>query len=703
MDTARGTREVKSTCPYCGVGCGFVLRTQEGRLTGLRPDPDHPLSMGTLCPKGATAHQFIYHQERLARPHVRKDGRLVPVAWEEAYDFVAGELGRIREEHGPDAIGFIPSSRTTTEENYLAQKFARAVIGTNNVDSDFRICHSATAIGLKEILGSGAMTNSISELAEPGPETLLIVGSDTAHSHPVIWSVWIEKALGNGMKLIVVDPRTMKPARMADVHLKARPGTEVALFNAMAHYLIERGLYDEEFIASRCEGFAGLRRIIDRYTPEKVAHLCCVPAWQIERAAELYGGAERASIVYGLGVTQHRTGVDNVQALANLALITGNIGRAYTGLNALSGQNNVQGATDMCAPEWLPGYQSWDDPLVVAKFEEVYGAGLPEPDREPLFLSRMWERAISGELKALYVIGSDPALTEGHTQKVEEALRNLDLLVVQDVFPGRTTRLAHAVFPSASFAEKEGTFVNTERRVQLVRKAIEPVGESKPDWLILSELAGRMGYGGMDYASPEEVFEEIRRLVPIYGGMSYRRLEESSGLQWPCPDEDHPGTPILHVGSFARGKALLRGIEYLPPEELHDGEYPLLLTTGSTFMHHNAGIMTEKADPENVVQIGATDATKLGIEDGDEVRVSTRRGMLAVKAEISEIVRGVIWMPLHFPERPTNLLTNDALDPVCGITELKACAAKVEAVRPGNGAAEEFTRNETTRMEEVGR
>lgn len=679
------------------------MRTQQGRLTGLRPDSDHPLSMGTICPNGTTAHQFVYHPERLARPRVRKDGRLVAVEWEEAYDFVAGELGRILGEHGPDAIGLISSSRATTEENYLAQKFARAVIGTNNVDSDSRICHSATAIGLKEVLGSGAMSNSISELAEPGPETLMIVGSNIARSHPVIWSVWIEKALRDGAKLIVVDPRTTKPARMADVHLKARPGTEVALFNAMAHHIIETGLYDEEFVASRCEGFAGLRRVIDRYTPEKVARLCCVPAWQIRRAAELYGSAERGSIFYGHGVTQHRTGVDNVQALANLALITGNIGRASTGLNALSDQNNVQGATDMCAPEWLPGYQSWDDPSVVAKFEEAYGVSLPEPAREPLFIPRMWERAISGELKALYVIGADPALMEGHTQKVEEALKSLDLLVVQDVFPGRTMELAHAVLPSASFAEKEGTFVNTERRVQLVRKVIEPVGESKPDWLILSELADHMGYSGMDYGSPEGVFEEMTRLVPLYGGMSYRRLAESSGLQWPCPDENHPGTPILHVGSFARGKAILKGIEYRPPEELHDGDYPLLLSTGRTFMHYNAGTMTGNADAENVVQIGTGDAARLGIEDGDEVRVITRRSTLTVRAEVTEIARGVIWMPFHFPERPTNLLTNDALDPVCGITELKACAARIEAVRPGNVAAEGFMRDETTRMEEVSR
>lgn len=675
-------KEVKSTCPYCGVGCGFVLQTKNGRLAGLRPDPDHPVSQGTLCPKGATAHEFVHHPDRLKEPLLRTDGRLAPAGWGEAYGFIATELKRIIEDHGPGSVGLIASARATIEENYLAQKFARAVLATNNVDNCFRICHSATAIGLKQTLGSGAMTNSIAEFSEPGPEVFMIVGSNTAHSHPIIWSVWIKKALKKGAKLIVVDPRPTKPAKMADLHLKARPGTEVALFNAMVHHIIERGLHDEEFVERRCENFPELKRVVDGYTPESVEDLCGVPARQIREAAELYARAERASIVYGLGVTEHRTGVDGVQSLSNLALITGNVGELSTGINALRGQNDVQGATDMCAPEWLPGYQSWDDPSVVEKFERAYGVNLPTHEGAPVFFSQMWEKALSGELKALFVIGSDPALTEGNTAKVEEALKSLELLVVQEVFPSRTTELAHAVLPSASFAEKDGTFVNTERRIQRVCKAIEPQGESKPDWMILSELAERMGYEGMRYDDPEEIFEEIRGLVPLYAGMSYRRLD-AQGLQWPCPTKDHPGTEFLHEGKFTRGKALLKGIEYLPPEELPDEEYPLLLTTGRTFMQYNAGTMTRRtksgrADPENFVQLSARDAGRLGIEDGGRVRVHTRRGELLVKAEVTGIAEGVIWMPFHYAEAPTNLLTNDALDPVCGITELKACAAKVE-------------------------
>jgi len=696
--------EVRSTCPYCGVGCGFILRAENGRLVGLRPDPEHPVSRGTLCPKGATAHQFVHHPDRLTRPLLRAGGRLIPVGWDEAYGFISEELKDVRDRHGTGALGLIASSRATIEENYLAQKFARAVLGTNNVDNCFRICHSATAIGLKQILGSGAMTNSISELAEPGPEAFMVVGSNTTHSHPIIWSAWMKKALKRGARLIVVDPRLTKPAKMADVHLKIRPGTEVALFNAMAHHIIETGLHDEEFIAERCENFPELERVVGAYTSESVQELCGVPAGQIREAAELYARAEPASIVYGLGVTEHRTGVDNVQSLANLALITGNVGRLSAGINALRGQNDVQGATDMCAPEWLPGYQSWDDPSVTGKFEQAYGVDLPIPREDPIFFSQMWERALSGELKALFVIGSDPALTEGNTAKVEEALKSLELLVVHEVFPSRTTELAHVVLPSASYAEKDGTFVNTERRVQLVQRAIEPQGESKPDWLILSELAERMGYKGMSYGGPEEVFEEIRSLVPLYAGMTYKRLGENRGLQWPCPAEDHPGTEFLHKDGFARGKALLKGIEYLPPEELPDEEYPLLLTTGRTFMQYNAGTMTRRtkagrADPENFVEVGIGDAEKLGIEDGERVRVRTRRGELVVKAEISDIAEGVVWMPFHYAETPTNLLTNDALDPVCGITELKVCAARIERVRTRDGQVSAVTGKRNAALE----
>lgn len=676
-------KEIKSVCPYCGVGCGVILKAENNKLIGLRPDPDHPVNRGTLCPKGATAHEFVHHPDRLQKPLLRKNGKLTEASWDEAYAYIARELQRITQKYGPDALAVISSSRATVEENYLAQKFARAVLGTNNIDQCFRICHSATVAGLALSLGSGAMTNSISEFAEPGPKVLLLVGSNTPHAHPIIWTVWMKRAAKNGTQLIVVDPRTTEPAKLATVHLKIKPGTEVALFNAMAHHIIAHDLHDKRFIEERCENFEQFWGVVQKYTPESVEELCGVPAAQIKHAAELYAREKPASIAYGLGVTEHRTGVDNVRALCNLALITGNFGKESSGINALRGQNNVQGATDMCRPETLPGYQSWKDQTAVEKFERAWGVKLPVPHSDSfLFCSRMWERALAGELKAFYIIGSDPALTEGNVKKVERALQSAELVIVQDLFPSRTMHFAHVVLPAASFAEKDGTFVNSERRVQRIRKAIEPIGESKPDWLIICEIAQRLGYK-MSYQSPEEIFEEIRRLVPSYAGISYRRLEEYYGLQWPCPDETHPGTKFLHREKFTRGRAQLIGIDYFPPAELPDSEYPFLLTTGRTFMQYNCGTMTRrtkagKAEPENFVQLSARDAQKLGLTAGDRVRVRTRRGELLVKAQIAEIAEGVIWMPFHYAESPTNILTNDAVDPICGITELKVCAAHIE-------------------------
>ncbi len=688
-------REIKTICPYCGVGCGLILQAEEGKLIGLRPDKDHPVSKGTLCPKGATAHEFVQHPDRLKSPLLRKGGRLVEVSWDEAYDYLVQEFRRLQQTYGPDSLALISSTRSTVEENYLAQKFARAVLGTNNIDQCQRICHSATVTGLSMVMGTGAMSNSISEFFEPGPKVLMIIGSNTTGSHPIIWSVWMKPALRNGTKLIVIDPRKTDVIKEAErigvpvLHLALRPGSEVALFNAMAYHIISNHLHDERYIAERCENFEPMWSVVSRYTPEIAEKISSVSAEKIREAAELYASAKPASIAYGIGVTEHRNGVGNVLALANLAMITGNMGLKSGGLNALRGQNNVQGATDMVRPETLPGYQKWTDAAAVANFEKAWGVKLSAPPAHSetyffLYCSHMWDRALQGQLKGLYCIGEDVALSEGNLKKVEGALKSLELLIVQDIFMTKTAKLAHVVLPAASFAEKEGTFVNSERRVQLVRKAVEPVGQSKPDWVILCELAERMGYP-MYYGSAEEIFEEIRKLVPIYAGMTYKRLEQHQGLQWPCPTEDHPGTPTLHVGQFSRGKGHLSGIEYEPPAEEPDAQYPFVLTTGRSFMQYNAGTMSRrtragKAEPENYVQLNSADAARLGIKDGDRVKVATRRGELTVKAKITEIAPGVIWMPMHYAETPTNLLTNDAIDPVCGITEVKACAARVERV-----------------------
>ncbi len=679
-------REIKSICPYCGVGCGVRLMVDDaGKLIGTKLDSEHPVSRGTLCPKGATAHESVMALDRLKEPMIRKNGQPTEVSWGEAYDYIVKELTRIKSESGPESLALIASARATNEDNYVAQKFARAVLNTNHVDNCFRICHSATVVGLAKVLGSGAMTNSVSEFLEPGPKVLLVVGSNTHDAHPIIWNVWMKPALKKGMKLIVIDPRVTEAAKVADLHLKARPGSEIALFNAMAHHIIQKNLHDKAFIESRCENFEQFWSVVQKYTPESVEKIAGVPAAQIRAAAELYASQKPASIAYGLGVTEYRSGVANVMALANLAMITGNFGMESSGINALRGQNNVQGATDMCRPENLPGYQPWTDKQIVEKFERAWNVKLPVPRSENfIFCSRMWEQALNGQLRALYCIGSDPALTEGNTAKIEKALQSLDLLIVQDIFPSRTTQFAHVVLPSASWAEKDGTFVNTERRVQRVRAAITPIGQSKPDWLIVTEIAQRMGYP-MHYNNAEDIFEEIRTLVPIYAGITYKRIDEMNGVQWPCPDLTHPGTKFLHKEKFTRGKGHLTGLEHEPSDEEPDENYPFLLTTGRTFMQYNCGTMTrrtrcEHSDPENFVQLNSNDAQKLGVQNHERVRISTRRGALNVKAKIVDIPEGILWMPFHYAEAPTNFLTNDALDPICGITELKACAAKIERI-----------------------
>ncbi len=681
--------EVRTICPYCGVGCGLYLVTAGDTVTGVKPDEQHPVSQGTLCPKGATAHQFVNHPDRLTDPLIKKNGQFVPVPWDEAYDFIVAGLRRIQKQYGQDAVALISSSRSTQEENYLAQKFARAVLGTNNLDQCQRVCHSSTVAALSEVFGAGAMSNAIKEFLDPGPQALMIVGSNTAGSHPIIWSRWILPGLRKGIPLIVIDPRRTRVVSEGEragaqvLHLKLRPGSEVALFNAICRHIIDSDWQDKRYIAERCENFAAFRQGLERYTPELAEKISGVPADLIRRAAEIYARAKPASIAYGIGVTEHRSGTQNVKALANLAMITGNMGVASGGLNALRGQNNVQGATDLVRPETLPGYQQWSDSEAIRRFEQAWGITMPIPQAGKYFFStRMWDQIEAGRLHGVYAIGEDLALSEGNVRRVHRALAKLDLLIVQDLFMNRTAEYADVILPAASYAEKEGTFVNSERRVQLVRKAIEPLGNSKSDMTILCELSERMG-SPMHYENAEAVWEEMRQLIPIYHGITYRRIEENDGLQWPCPSEDHPGTPTLHVGKFTRGKGLLSAVDYRPPAEETDAKYPLLLTSGRSFMQYNSGTMSRRtksglAEPENYVQISAEDAERLGIQDEQPVKVSTRRGELLVKARVFPILPGVIWMPMHYSESLTNILTNDALDPASGIPEFKACAARVE-------------------------
>ncbi len=534
--------------------------------------------------------------------------------------------------------------------------------------------------GLAAAFGAGAMTNSIDEIDDA--DCILVIGSNTTGQHPIIASK-IMRAREKGAKLIVIDPRKIPLTEYADLFVRVKPGTNVALINGMIHLLINKGLIDEAFIRDRTEGFEELKEKVRAYPPETVSDITGVSREVLEEAALLYGQAQRAMILYAMGITQHTTGTDNVKSVANLAMVTGNIGRPSTGVNPLRGQNNVQGACDMGAlPNVLTGYRPVTDPDARALFQEKWG--MPVPETPGLTIVEMMNAAKEGALKGMIVVGENPMMSDPDTQHVKEALGTLDLLVVQDIFLTETARLAHVILPATSFAEKEGTFTNTDRRVQRVRKAIEPIGESRPDWQIICELAQEMGAPGFDFASPEEIMKEIASLTPSYAGISYERLDRGEVLPWPCPDEHHPGTPFLHKEGFPRGKGKFFALDYIPPPELPDNEYPFILSTGRIPFHFHGGSMTRRIDrlnreaPTGYMKIHPEDAIKLGIEEGDTVNVRSRRGEISIKAERStEVNPGMVFIPIHFSECPVNTLTDRAFDPIAKIPGFKVCAVSI--------------------------
>jgi len=533
--------------------------------------------------------------------------------------------------------------------------------------------------GLAATLGSGAMTNSLGDIEEA--EVIFLVGSNTTENHPVLGMKLRRLARYEGKKFIVADPRKIELAELATLYLPIRPGTDIALINGMMHVILREGWHDQEFIQEQTEGFEEFRKVVEKYTPEYVESITGVPASDIEQAAKLYGTAQRASIIYCMGITQHTKGTDNVKSLANLALLCGNIGKPGTGINPLRGQNNVQGACDMGGlPATFPGYQAVTNEELRKKFERAWGVSLPS--NVGLTVVEMGDAAVDGRLKALYVMGENPVLSDPNLHHLEEALSKLELLVVQDIFFNDTCKYAHVVLPSACFAEKDGTFTNTERRVQRVRKALDPPGDAKDDWWIISEVARRMGYE-MNYGSAEEIFEELRTVTPQYAGITYQRLEKQ-GIQWPCPTEDHPGTPILHVGKIARGKGLFTPIEYRPAAEQPDEEYSFVMMTGRSYYHYHTGTMTRKCVvcnyfvPEPYLEMNPEDAGELGIEDGNIVKVLSRRGEIELKVKLTpRVKRGEVFSTFHFSEARVNLLTGASFDPICKIPEFKVTAVRV--------------------------
>ncbi len=671
---------VATICPYCGCGCTLMLDVADDRIVRVTCDPSVGVSDGMLCVKGRFGFDYVNHPGRLRTPLVRRDGELQPASWDEALELVARRLAQIKTADGPDAIGVLSSAKCTNEENYVIQKFARAAIGTNNVDHCARLCHASTVAGLARAFGSGAMTNSMDDFEVA--DCVFVIGSNTTECHPIIGSAIKRAATQRGTPLIVADPRRIELAEVATIHLQQRSGTDVALINAMIRVIITESLADETFIVERTEGYDELRAAVEPYTPELAARITGVPAEDIVAAARLYAKASAASIVYSMGITQHTTGTDNVLSLANLAMVTGNVGKPGAGVNPLRGQNNVQGACDLGAlPNVYPGYQKVDDPAVHAKFEAAWGAKLS--DKPGMTVVELVDAAADGNVKALYIMGENPMLSDPDITHVEQGLRNLDFLVVQDIFLTETAELADVVLPAAAFAEKVGTFTNTERRVQLLAKAIDAPGQARLDWEIVCDVAGRMGYE-MHYDTAGEIEDETASVSPIYGGITYGRLAATS-LQWPCLDADHPGTPYLHKGKFSRGRGKFHPVKFIEARELPDQEYPILLTTGRILQHFHTGTMTRRSEvldalvPAGVVEISPADAERLGIADGGNCTVASRRGEITIAARITDrVAPGSVFLAFHYRESPANRLTIAALDPIAKIPEFKVCAVKVQ-------------------------
>jgi formate dehydrogenase major subunit len=533
--------------------------------------------------------------------------------------------------------------------------------------------------GLAASFGSGAMTNSIEEIERS--DCIFIIGSNTSVAHPLI-ATRVFRAKANGAKVIIADPRRIPIVLQSDLHLRQNLGTDVALINGLMHIILKNGWQDQTFIEERTEKFEELKKVIEKYPPEKVSEITGIPVADLEKAAEWYAKAERSSILYTMGITQHTTGVDNVKSLANLAMLTGNLGKESTGINPLRGQNNVQGACDMGGlPNVYTGYQAVTDPSVRQKFEEAWGSKLS--DKVGLTATEMFPAVLDGKMKAMVILGENPVVSDADCHHVEKALKALEFLLVIDIFQTPTSDLAHVVLPGAAFAEKEGTFSNTERRVQLLRKAVEPPGEAKPDWQIIQELSSRFGYP-MDYASPRAIMEEIARLTPSYGGITYDRLQ-GDGLQWPCPNTEHPGTKFLHQGRFTRGKGLFTAIEYKPAAEISDEEYPFQLTTGRVHVHYHTGTMTrnspslEREISECFLEMHPKDADELKVTDGDWVVIASRRGSVSTRVKLTDASgRKTVFMPFHFLESRANILTNPTFDPIAKIPEFKVCAVKIQ-------------------------
>lgn len=681
--TTPATEWTRTTCPYCGVGCQMLVGARHGHIVEVKPDLDAPVNRGHLCVKGRYGHGYVKSPERVRTPMVRDGtGDWIPVSWDVAVTTAMHGFRQSIDRHSPRAVGVLGSARATNEENYLTGKFARIVLGTNNVDCCARVCHAPSAAGLKMVFGTGAATNSFEDIETA--RTILVCGSNTTEAHPIV-GARIKQARLHGANLVVIDPRTIELAEYADVHLRPRPGTNVAVLNSLASAIVDEGLLDEPFAAQRVDGLDAFKNFVAAFAPERMQTVTGLVPDDVRNAARMYAGEKPSMIFHGLGVTEHVQGTDAVVCLANLALLTGNIGRPGTGVNPLRGQNNVQGSAHMgCQPDSLPGMI----PLAAGRerAESVWGARVPTAPG--LDAMEMLDAASVGQLNALWIIGWDVMLTQPHTAEVERALEALDILVVQDLFLTETARRYATVFlPVASSFEKEGTFMNSERRVQRVRAVVPAPDGVKTDTEILRLAAAAAGLGDrFAYRGASEVWEEIRRLWPAGAGITYRRLDDPNGLQWPCPQEDHPGTALLHVDEFpgVGRRASLRCIAFHPSAEKPSASYPLILVTGRELYAFNAGTMTSRSTTAAltdgcVLDVCLTDAARLGLTEGVPVRVRSRYGQIVLPCRISETVEpGVVFSTFSDPAVLVNAVTGPGRDPHTHTPEYKVTAIRVE-------------------------
>ena len=696
-------RIVRTTCPYCGVGCNLELHIKDDFIFRVTSPYDSVVNKGNLCVKGRFGYDFIYNKDRVTSPLIRKtpqspgnrfqsfdmsDWR--EISWDEALDYTSDRLVEIYKQYGHDAIAAYSCAKATNEDNYLLQKLFRSIFRTNNIDHCTRLCHAGSVVALQMAVGSSAMSNTAAEVIHN--DVFILTGTNTAETHPII-AIQMKAAIEkHGAKCIVVDPRNIEMVKWAELWLPEKPGTDVPVFSAMAHVILKEKLYNQDFIDTRTEGFEEFAKSMEKFTPEYAETISGVDRQLIVKAARMYAGAKNAAIYWALGIPEHSHGTDNAISLINLAMLTGHIGRLGTGLNPLRGQNNVQGASDSGAMPWhYPGYQSVDVEENAQKFEKGWNIEPGGLNRQRgLTTTEILGNAGPGGVRSLYIMGENPMMSEPNLNHTRKQIEKLDFIVAQDMFINESGAYADIFLPAVSFAEKDGTFTNTDRRVQRVRQAITPRGEARADWQILSELGkllekklSRSQTSYWEYTHPSQVLAEMSGLVPEYAGVKYERIDKV-GLQTPVWDDNHPGTPFLFAESFPRGRGKFHPLEYIPSVELPDENYPLILTTGRVLEHWHGGTLTRHSwmddlYPEARVDIHPADAEKYALATDDVIRVTSRRGSIVLRTTVTtKTTEGVIFIPFAFREAAANILTIDAVDPLAKIPEYKICAVKIE-------------------------